>query len=117
MLRDPPHQAGVAEQVRADLALLEVGEVNAVDAARQQSGEAGLAHVERQSAEILAIADEDVEGVELHLGVMLAAVQAVEVRPAIDAQQHGLTIDHEGRLAESSKGGMSRNVKAPVPSG
>ena len=80
-----PHQAGVPEQVRADLALLEVGQEYAVDAARQQSGEAGLAHVERQSAEILAIADEDVEGVELHLGVMLAAVQAVEVRPAIDA--------------------------------
>ena len=50
------------------------------------------------AAEILAIADEDIEGVELHLDVMLAAVQAVEVRPAIDAQRHGLTIDHEGRV-------------------
>ena len=33
MLRDqPPHQAGVAEQVRADLALLEVAQEYAVDA-------------------------------------------------------------------------------------
>ena len=35
MLRDPPHQAGVAEQVRADLALLEVGQE---DLARQEAG-------------------------------------------------------------------------------
>jgi len=32
-------QAGVPEQVRADLALLEVGQEDAVDAARQQPGQ------------------------------------------------------------------------------
>ena len=35
---------------------------------------------------------------------MLAAVQAVEVRPAIDAQQHGLTIDHEGSVPVAKRG-------------
>lgn len=45
MLRDQPHQAGVAEQVRADLALLEVAQEYAVDAARQEpagDGKRGL---------------------------------------------------------------------------
>ena len=46
-----PHQAGVAEQVRADLALLEVGQKDAVDAPRQQPGQVGLAHRQRQPAE------------------------------------------------------------------
>jgi hypothetical protein len=26
-------------------------------------------------------------------------VQAVEIRPAVDAEQHGLAVDHEGRVA------------------
>ena len=76
MLRDQPfqpHQAGVAEQVRADLALLEVAQEDPVDAARQQPGEVGLAHAERQLAEILAVADQDIEGIELHLVIVLAA--------------------------------------------
>jgi hypothetical protein len=62
-----PHQAGVPKQVRADLALLEVGKEDAVDAARQQSGEVGLAHAKRQPADVIAVADEDIEGIELHL--------------------------------------------------
>jgi hypothetical protein len=53
------------EQVRADLALLEVGEVDPIDAASQQLRQVGLAHRQRQFAEILAVADQDVEGVEL----------------------------------------------------
>ena len=34
MLRDQPHQAGVAEQVTADLALLEVAQEDAIHAPR-----------------------------------------------------------------------------------
>ena len=37
------HQAGVAEQVRADLTLLEVAQEDAIDALSQQPGEVGLA--------------------------------------------------------------------------
>ena len=47
VLRDQPlqpHQAGVAEQVRADLALLEWRQVDAVDPPRQQPRQVGLAH-------------------------------------------------------------------------
>ena len=43
-----PHQAGVAEQVRTDLALLERRQVDAVNAARQQPRQVGLAHRQRQ---------------------------------------------------------------------
>ena len=37
------HHAGVAEQVRADLILLEVAQEDAIDALSQQPGEVGLA--------------------------------------------------------------------------
>ena len=81
------------EQVRADLTLLEVEQEDALDAARQQPGEAGLAHRQRQPPEILAVADQDIEGVEFDLMIVLPAVQPVEIRSAIDAEQHCLAID------------------------
>ena len=62
MLRgQPPHQAGVAEQVRADLPLAQKDPVNPP---RQQPGQVGLEHRQRQPAQILAVADQDVEGEE-----------------------------------------------------
>jgi len=42
------------KQVRTDLDLLEVAQENAVDAPRQQPGQASLAHRQRHFAQILA---------------------------------------------------------------
>jgi hypothetical protein len=42
-----------------------------------------LPHAERQPAEIFAVAHEDVEGVELHLMIVPARMQAVEIRSAV----------------------------------
>jgi hypothetical protein len=67
-----PHQAGMAKQLRADLALLERREMDAVDAAGQQLLQVGLTHRQRQSPDIVAAADHDVEGIELDLGIVLA---------------------------------------------
>ena len=50
--------------VRADLALFEVGQEDAVNPPRQQPGQVGLEHRQRQPAQILAVADQDVEGEE-----------------------------------------------------
>ena len=70
MLRgQPPHQAGVAEQVRADLALL-IAQEYAVNPPRQQPGQVGLAHRQRQLAETAVAAD--VEGIELYFVIVLA---------------------------------------------
>ena len=56
-----------------------------------------------------------VEGVELHLGIMPARVQAVEIGPAVDAEQHGLAIDHERAVAVAQRGlGDQRKATAPV---
>jgi hypothetical protein len=60
----------VAEQARADLALLEVGQEDAVDAARQQPGKVSLAQAERQLSDVLGVAHQDIEGVELDLVVL-----------------------------------------------
>jgi hypothetical protein len=65
-----PHQAGRPEQVRADLALLEVAEEDAVDAPREQPRQTGLAHRQRQPADVLAVARQDVESIELHLVIV-----------------------------------------------
>ena len=66
-------QAGVPEKVRPDLALFEVAQEDAVDAPRQHPGEIGLAQLQRQFADVLAVADQDIEGVELDFVIVLAA--------------------------------------------
>ena len=51
--------------------------------------EIGLAHGQRQAAQILAIEREDVEGVKLDLLLVLAGVQGVEIGNAVDAEDDG----------------------------
>ena len=110
-----PHQASVAEQVRSDLALFERRNVDAVNPPRQQPSEVGLAHRQRRLAQILAVVDQHVERIELHLIIVLAAVQAVEIRSPVDAQQQGLAVDHERAVAISKCGlGDQRKPAAPV---
>ena len=47
-------------------------------------------------AEILAVAREDVEGIEHDLIViMLSGVQSVEIRDAVNTEQHSLAVDDE----------------------
>jgi hypothetical protein len=42
-------------------------------------------------------------------------VQAVEIGPAVDAEQHSLAVDHEGRIAVAQRGlGDQRIAIAPV---
>jgi hypothetical protein len=41
------------------------------------------------------VAARNAEGVKLHLVIVPARVQAVEVAAAVDAKHHGLAIDHE----------------------
>jgi hypothetical protein len=57
---------------------------------RQQPGKVGLRHAQWQLSDILTIERQDIEGVELDLGIVLAGMPAVEIRDAIDAKQHGL---------------------------
>ena len=63
------------------ISLCEIGEELAVDTAGQEPGQPRLAHAERQLADVLAVADLDIEGVELDLGIMPARVQAIEIGP------------------------------------
>jgi hypothetical protein len=71
------HVACGLEQVGADLALLERRREDAVGVAREQAREVGLAHGERQPAQVVAVEREAVEGVELHLNVVSALMQGV----------------------------------------
>jgi hypothetical protein len=68
---------------------------DAVRPARQQSREVGLPDREWQVAQVLAIKSKDIEGVKQHLIIVLARVQGVEIRDAVDAEHHSLAIDHE----------------------
>ncbi len=73
------HVAGGTKQVWSDLALFEVIEDDAIDAPPQHLGQMVLSEVQRQRPEIVALAHQDVERIELDLLVVLAAVQAVEI--------------------------------------
>src|SRR5258707_538079 len=70
-----PELAGLPEQVRPNLTLLKVADKNPLRPPRQQPRQVGLAQVQRQLAQILAIECQDVKSVELHLIVMPARVQ------------------------------------------
>jgi hypothetical protein len=58
--------------------------------------------MERQLPEIVAAFNQDVEGAQLHLVVVLAGVQRVEVGNAIDAEDHRLA-----RRVRTTSGGWS----------
>ena len=90
-----PHQAGVTEYVGANFALFEVSQEDAVDAPGQKPGEVVFAQVQWKPAKILTVAHEDVEGVEHDLIVMLSGVQSVEIRDAVNTEQHGLAVEDE----------------------
>jgi hypothetical protein len=89
------HQAGVVEQVGAYLALFEVSQEDTVDAPSQKSGEVVLAQMQWKLAEVLTVVHEDVEGVEPDLIVMLSGVQTVEIRDAVNTEQHSLAVEDE----------------------
>jgi hypothetical protein len=76
---DQPFQSEVArtEQVRADLPLFERDDENAFGPASLQP---------RQ----LAAEPQDVEGIQLHLVIMVPGVQAIEIGNAVNAKQHRL---------------------------
>jgi hypothetical protein len=44
---------------------------------------------------IVTIQNEHVEGVELHRVIVLATVQTVEIRNAVDAEQHRFAVQDE----------------------
>ena len=98
------HPAGGAKQVRPDLALLERCHEDAVWPSRQQAVEVGLAHRQRQGAQIVTIERQDVESVELDLVLVPAAVQRVEVGDAVDPEHYRLAVDHELTMADFQRG-------------
>jgi hypothetical protein len=55
---------------------------------------------------------QDVEGAELHLLVMLAGMQRVEVCDAIDAQDHRLAVEDEARLPDLTSGFHNPGIAA-----
>ena len=87
--------AALPEQVRPDLAGLIGCNEDAVRPSRQQSCQIGLAQGQGQAAQVLTVERQDVKRVELHLFVVLARVQRLEVGHAVDTEHHGLTIDDE----------------------
>ena len=85
----------VAEQIRPDLALFERRQMDTINPPRQEPRQIGLAHAQGKLAQILAVAHQHIERLELDLGIVPARVQPVEVGDAVDAQQHRLAVDYE----------------------
>ena len=77
------------------------------------AGEAGLAHAERQLADVLAFADQEIEGVKRDLVVILSRVQAVEIRmPSTPSSTASPSITNEVRLRSGL--GDQRKPAAPI---
>src|SRR6266550_1046796 len=82
--------ARLAKQVRPDLAALEVADENPFRPPRQQPRQIVLAKVQGQLPQVLTLERQNIEGVELHLIIMPARVQPVEIGDAVDAEHHNL---------------------------
>jgi hypothetical protein len=82
-----------------DLALFKRSDEHAVRPASQQPRQVGLAHRERQLAEIIAVHRQHVEVVKLYLVTVLTRMRRIEIGDAIDAKDHSLAIDDELRGA------------------
>jgi hypothetical protein len=81
-----PEFASLAEQIRADFALLEGCEQDPIGAPCQQPGEIGFAQVQWQFAQIIAVEREAIERIQLNLGIMLAGMQTIEIGRPVDAK-------------------------------
>src|SRR4051794_21077662 len=66
-----PQPACGIEEIRADLALLERVDEDTLGPPREQALQVGLAHRQGHVAQALTSFDDDVEGAELHLVIML----------------------------------------------
>ena len=58
----------------------------------------------------IAVDDQNIEGVELHFVIMLAAVKPVEVGSTVDAEEDGFAVDNKrgAAVAEGCFGNEAR---------
>ena len=97
------HLAGGAEEIRPDLAALERIDEEALGPAREQALKAGFAKVQWQLAQVVVALDQDVEGAELHLLVVMSGMERVKVRDAVHAEHHRLAVEHEPLLPDLAR--------------
>ncbi|MBR0939495.1 hypothetical protein [Bradyrhizobium jicamae] len=64
----------------------------------QQPLKVRLAHRQRQASQILTAQRQHVEGAELHLGIVLAVVQRVEIGDPVDAGRDRLASVGRNRI-------------------
>jgi hypothetical protein len=69
----------MAKQVRPDLATFEIRDEYSVDATRLQSREASFTHAQGKLPKVITITHQHVECVELHLVIVLATMEPIEV--------------------------------------
>ena len=74
-----PKFASLAEQIRADFALLVGRKEDPVRAPCQQPREIGFAQTQWQLAQIITVEREAIERVKLNLGVVLSGAKSVEI--------------------------------------
>jgi hypothetical protein len=68
--------------------------------------------VEGKLPQIVAIKGKNVEGVELDFVVVLAAIEAIEIRDAVNAEQHGFTVDYKLACLDSAGGLDDQRISA-----
>jgi hypothetical protein len=92
-----PHQTGMPEQVRADLALLEFGHEYAVDGRSDFNGLHSRKHddeVQFYTFDMLAGDSQD-----LHkLPLSMRKINLARLARRVDTEQHGFAVDDEARI-------------------
>jgi hypothetical protein len=73
----------------------------------------GIAQMRPQLPKIVAIKGENVEGVKLNLVVLPSVIQAIAVGDAVNAKQHGFTVDNKLARIDPPRGLDDQRVTWP----
>ncbi|RZN16381.1 hypothetical protein CWO90_39875 [Bradyrhizobium sp. Leo121] len=85
----------MTEQIRADLALLERGDENALGPAGEQPRQIGLAHRQRQPPVVVAVPASMSKAQKLGFMIVAPRMQRVEIGDAVDPEDDGLAVQNE----------------------
>jgi Phasin protein len=99
--KETPHWRGLFSDGRPELGFL--------------MPQAVLAHVQGELPEIVAAFRQDIEGTQLHLVIVQAGMQGIEIGDAVNAQDHRLAVEHEALQADLPNANSHNSAFGTLP--
>lgn len=86
--------------------------MDAIGAARPQPREVGFAHMQGELSQILTIEGQDIESIELHLVIVLLAMESIEIGDPVYSEQDCFSVDDELLRSDAQRGLYDERIAA-----